>query len=169
MDIAVMRMPTPDDNWSKVYEVIHETVNDWIGETKISAEPVRRGGDVSLMPTSDEMYDPETGDYVEPSTWDENDTFGELIVDGYTGNTIATYTSGMGFRSEGIREVLQDKVQDSIENLFLEINSIDSSRAVDFDFEPYLDDLYEMTVDVLYELTDLTLKSVLSTSGRKVK
>ena len=47
------RLPTPNDDWSQVDGVIHALVNDWMGETKMLAEPVRRDGDVSLMPKSD--------------------------------------------------------------------------------------------------------------------
>ncbi len=155
------RLPTPDDNWSQVYDVIYEVINEWLGQTKMLAEPVHGDGDISLLPTSDETYNHETGEYQEPSKWSEEDKFWELM-DGCTGNTIATYISGMGLRSEKIGDVLQDRVQNSIENLFLEINSIDDSKAIEFDFDPYSDDLREIAHDMLDGMENYTLKTVLS-------
>lgn len=152
------KLPTVNDDWSQVNGVIHALVNDWLGKPKMLAEPVRRDGDVSLMPVSDEKFDEETGEYKEPSTWSADDKFWELM-DGCTGNTIATYISGMGLRSEKIGDVLQDKVQDSIEDLFMDINSIDASMPRDF--EPYGDDLREMAYDMLDDMRNYTLKSVL--------
>ena len=83
-------------------------------------------------------------------------------MDGCTGNTIATYISGMGLRSEKIGDVLQDRVQDAIEDLFLEVNSVDASERFDFDFEPYHDDLRDMAYDVLDDMSNHTLKSVIN-------
>ena len=155
------RVPTANDDWSQVDGVIHALVSDWLGEIKMLAEPVRRDGDVSLMPTSDEKYDEETGEYEQPSTWCGQDLLSDLM-DGCTGNTIATYISGMGLRSEKIGDVLQDKVQDAIEDLFLEVNSVDASERFDFDFEPYHDDLRDMAYDVLDNMSNHTLKSVIN-------
>ena len=155
------RLPTPKDDWSQVYTVIHTLVNDWLGKTKMLAEPVRRDGDVSLMPRSDEKYDERTGDYKKPSTWCDQDLLSDLM-DGSTGNTIATYISGMGLRSEKIGDVLQDKVQDAIEDLFLEVNSVDASERSNFDFELYHDDLREMAYDVLDDMKNYTLESVIN-------
>jgi len=155
------RLPQPDDDWSQTYEVIQKTVNDWLGETKMLAEPVERDGDVSLLPTSDESYNDETGEFTPPSTWNEKDTFSDLM-EGCTGNTIATYVSGMGLRSETIGDVLQERVLHCIEHLFLKINSIDDDEAFNFDFDPYEQNLREMAQDLLDEMNNLTLKSVIS-------
>ena len=155
------RVPTANDDWSQVDGVIHALVSDWLGEIKMLAEPVRRDGDVSLMPKSDEKYDHETGEYEQPSTWCDQDLLSDLM-DGCTGNTIATYISGMGLRSEKIGDVLQDKVQDAIEDLFLEVNSVDASERFDFDFEPYHDDLRDMAYDVLDDMRNHTLESVIN-------
>lgn len=160
------RLPTHNDDWSQTYEVIHETVKDWLGKTKMLAEPVERDGDVSFLPTSDESYNDETGDYTPPSTWNEKDRFSDLM-EGCTGNTIATYVSGMGLGSETIGDVLHDRVRNCTEYLFLEINKIDEDEAFDFDFDPYEHNLSEMAQDVLVEMENLTLESVLSETKRQ--
>ena len=155
------KLPTVNDDWSQVNGVIHALVNDWLGKPKMLAEPVRRDGDVSLMPVSDEGFNEETGEYKEPSIWLEEDEFCELM-DGCTGNTIATYISGMGLRSEKIGDVLQDKVQDAVTDLFLKLNSIKDEEDINLEYDSVSDDLREMAYDMLDDMRNYTLKSVLN-------
>jgi len=154
------RLPASGDDWSQVNSVIHACVSEWLGRPKLFTEIVQRDGDASLLPTSDEHYNHETGEYKEPSTWSEEDEFWELM-DGCTGNTIATYISGMGLCSEKIGDVLQDKVQDAITDLFLKLNSIKDEEDINLEYNSVSDDLREMAYDMLNDMSNYTLKSVL--------
>jgi len=140
------KLPKLTDDWFCAKGEILKTVKYWLGREKLSGEWVKRDGDISRFPKE-----------VDGEIWSKADNFLELL-DGCTGNTTATYVSGMGIRAEEILEELENTMKNCVENAFINLNP-------DLDFEdieghPAEQDLIDLSQEILPQYYNWTLGKI---------
>ena len=90
-----LKLPSADDDWSSVDAIISKCVLEHLGEQKVFGEFQQRDyHDCSEYPVTQEE-----------EVWTGDDLFIDLMEQ-CTGNTVATYLSGSGLRSERISETI---------------------------------------------------------------
>tara|TARA_Y100000814_G_scaffold284112_1_gene250711 strand:- start:594 stop:1076 length:483 start_codon:yes stop_codon:yes gene_type:complete len=111
-----LKLPSADDDWSSVDAIISKCVLEHLGEQKVFGEFQQRDyHDCSEYPVTQEE-----------EIWTGDDLFIDLMEQ-CTGNTVATYLSGSGLRSERISEILFEQVDDAVRDIMLVKNGFNPS------------------------------------------
>ena len=105
-----IKYPGMEADWSPAYRVITDCIKKHLGSDKRGTKWERMGGDLSEYPT------------YEDEDWSKHDTLEDLL-DSASGNTVATYMSGSGLRSEPVYDRVYKEVDEAIANIIRKANS----------------------------------------------
>ena len=145
-----IKYPGMEADWSPAYRVITDCIKEHLGNNKRGTEWSRREGDLSEYPTYEE------------ESWSKDDTLEDLLISA-SGNTVATFVSGSGLRSESVYEYVENELDEAVFNIIIKANTHLSEDDKDILYEDnrLFEWKWEQVRDILWEHKKESLGNVL--------
>ena len=145
-----IKYPGVEADWSSTDKVIVNCIREHLGSGKRGTKWERIGGDLSEHPTH------------EDENWSKDDTLEDLLISA-SGNTVATFTSGYGLRSESVHEYVENELDEAVFNIIIKANShlSEDDKDILYEDDRLFEWKWEQISDILWEHKKESLGNVL--------